>query len=98
MWVYRTLYAGHSFFFNKRRHSVFQQDFHLMALAEPALDELLRQRIADMLLDRPAHRTGAIIPLIAFLEEPLFDFFGYVQSPPALDQPLLQLFRHLVHD
>src|SRR5207247_10599440 len=98
MWLYRTLYAGHSFFFNKRRHSVFQQNLHLMALAEPALDELLRQRIADVLLNRPAHRAGAIVRLVAFLQEPLFDFFGHVKFHPALDQPLVQLVQQVVHD
>ena len=60
MWLYRTLYAGHSFFFNKRRHSVFQQNLHLMALAEAALDERrFRERVlADIESGRRAGARG----------------------------------------
>src|ERR1019366_8120115 len=68
-------------------------------LREGALDERLRQRVLDVLLQRPAERTRTIAEVHnRLVEDPLAGLFRHRDRDGALRQVLVQLLHHQFHD
>src|SRR2546425_13137328 len=91
-------YAGHGLLFDEGWHPTLQDHFDLAELPEPPLDQFFGERVADALLDAPAHRPGAVDGLVAFLDQPGLDLVRHLEFDPTIDQALIQLRKEVVHD
>src|SRR2546428_3833832 len=91
-------YAGQGLLFDEGRRPALHDHFDLAELPEPPLDQLFGERVADVLLDAPAHRPGAVDGLVAFLYQPALDLVRHLEFDPAIGQALVQFPEEVIHD
>src|SRR5213594_2686041 len=83
-------YAGQGLLFDEGRHPTLHDHFNLVELTEPPVDQFFGERVANALLDAPAHRTGPVDGLVAFLDQPGLDLVRHFEVDRAFGQALVQ--------
>ena len=89
---------GFFFNFNKLKRGISKRNFNFSAVAEATFDQLVRQRVTEVLLDGAPHWPRTVLWLISFLNKKVFHILWNFQFKILVAQAVVNFMKLDIDD